>query len=130
MQFKICCQLTLFIAAPKPPKNIVGTPIDTKTVRLTWKPGGDGGSEIEGYRLEYQEEGFGRFETIIKDNSYSSEGYKVGGVPLVYDATGLKAGFPYKFSVQGINKHGVGERGYSELTKPKSGGKLELNLWF
>ncbi|KHN73749.1 Twitchin [Toxocara canis] len=85
---------------PAPPEGPITYPETTRhSVTLAWKaPKDDGGSEITGYRIEYQEMGSSSWERIPE--SVSS---------LSYTVRALEQGKEYKFRVRAENMMGLSE---------------------
>lgn len=81
---------------PGPPKNLHHVDVDKTEISLVWnRPDRDGGAEINGYLVEYQEEG-------------AEEWIKFKTVPMLECVvTGLQQGKTYKFRVKAQNIAGL-----------------------
>uniref|UniRef100_A0A0N5D1Z0 non-specific serine/threonine protein kinase n=1 Tax=Thelazia callipaeda TaxID=103827 RepID=A0A0N5D1Z0_THECL len=96
-------QATLKISVldrPGPPEGPLTYPESSRhSVTLKWNPPkDDGGSEITGYRIDYQEVGISKWERVIE---------AVGGT--TYTVRALDHGKQYRFRVRAENVIGLGE---------------------
>lgn len=85
---------------PSPPEGPITYPETTRhSVTVAWKPpADDGGSEITGYRIEYQELGSSTWERVPETVS-----------SLSYTVRALEHGKEYKFRVRAENVMGLSE---------------------
>lgn len=85
---------------PSPPEGPIAYPeTSRRTVTLTWKPPkDDGGSEITGYRIEYQQTGSNVWEKAL-DNAMST----------TYTVKSLDHGKEYRFRVRAENMVGLSD---------------------
>jgi len=91
-----CFGFYIFKDPPGPPKNLHHIDVDKTEVSLVWnRPDRDGGAEITGYLVEYQEDG-------------ADEWTKFQTVPMLdCVVTGLQKGKIYKFRVKAQNIVGL-----------------------
>ena len=87
---------------PGRPTDLQAVPDGEATINLEWtRPASDGGSPIEGYRIEVSEN-IGATWTVLVANSQSTE--------TRYSHTGLSAGDRRHYRVSAINEIGTGDR--------------------
>lgn len=97
--FRVCDAIfTSFVLAvpPGPPKDLHHTDVDRTEVWLVWNwPDRNGGSDITGFLVEYQEEG-------VRD----WDEWKTVSIPESH-VTGLEEGKTYRFRVRAENAIGL-----------------------
>lgn len=88
-----CCPISV---PPGPPKDLHHTDVDKTEVWLVWNwPDRNGGSEITGFFVEYQEEGEKEWDE-----------WKTVSIPETH-VTGLEEGKTYRFRVRAENAIGL-----------------------
>lgn len=93
MTKKPCCPISV---PPGPPKDLHHTDVDKTEVWLVWNwPDRNGGSEITGFFVEYQEEGEKEWDE-----------WKTVSIPETH-VTGLEEGKTYRFRVKAENAIGL-----------------------
>lgn len=87
------------IDRPSPPENLTYQEITRKSCALAWEPPkNDGGAEVFGYKIEYQEEGSTLWEKV--PGTISSTKYTVRG---------LEHGAKYRFRIRAENMVGLSD---------------------
>lgn len=99
------------IAPPGPPQNVRAARVGIDYVTLEWKPpASDGGSKVNGYRIEKAEEISGDWVKVAD----------IKAVDTTYKVEHLKENVGYYFAVSAKNEAGLGEPCETDaLIKPK-----------
>ena len=86
-------------SVPGPPASLEAVAVGDDTVTLTWNaPAEDGGSAINGYRIDYTKDGGGQQTEVSNSATTTRE----------YEHSGLDAGTDYCYRVAAINDNGTG----------------------
>lgn len=85
---------------PSAPLNLGATAITTTRIDLSWStPNSNGGTPINGYKIERENSCSGAFSTIVANTTNTQ---------TTYSNTGLTANTCYKYKVSAMNKVGTG----------------------
>ena len=93
-------QSTQFRFVPFAPTMFEATPLTGTSVKLSWVPGDDGGSDITGYQVRYRVSGgaWGLWTDLVGADKDTD----------TVDVTGLKVSTLYSFQIRAENGNGVG----------------------
>jgi fibronectin type 3 domain-containing protein len=84
---------------PSEPRNLAALPASSTQINLSWAaPSNNGGSQILGYRIEFQRNS-GPYEVLVSNTQSTSTSFT---------HTGLASGSTYNYRVSAINSSGVG----------------------
>ncbi|MBI5697800.1 MAG: fibronectin type III domain-containing protein, partial [Thaumarchaeota archaeon] len=96
--------------APDPPTNPIATAISSTQINIFWTaPTNDGGSSVNGYKIEYKV-GSGSYSILVANT----------GSATYYSHTGLTTGTTYTYKISAINSIGTGSPSSETSATPTS----------